>query len=217
MHIHEFHDTRQPPSEGGIASGGHRLAGLSPQLCPCPPQVLCKDAAGNEHLQCTLKDGSYFGNISHTREVMQTNSVRALTVCCLFCLDRRGFARVVRRHPDLAIVLQRASMDQRAQMRRGRRASVASGDPATDNPPLCPRRGTICGEASLAAHALAAEQARQAVGQRPTGLRKWTAMYRDFVHRLRPTEVASPLRTLMRRSRPSEERPLPCTATWLQP
>jgi hypothetical protein len=57
-------------------------------------EVLGKDADGREKLHCTLKEGSWFGEVALIEDIVRTASVRTITVCSLFRLDKESFHKV---------------------------------------------------------------------------------------------------------------------------
>ena len=61
----------------------------------------------------TLHDGDFFGETSLLLAEKRNATVRALTNCDLFVLERGEFNRVLREHPELAESLMKAAKDRR--------------------------------------------------------------------------------------------------------
>ena len=72
-----------------------------------------------EVLQCTLKEGSWFGETALVEECTRTASVRAVTTCSLFRLDKDGFRSVLRQFPSFAQAFCRPTTATVATVRTG--------------------------------------------------------------------------------------------------
>ena len=57
-------------------------------------EVMVKGDDGKERLQDTMREGSWFGHIALVHDGRHTESVRAVTPCSLFRLDKDGFQEV---------------------------------------------------------------------------------------------------------------------------
>ena len=57
-------------------------------------QVLCRELDGSERIHSTLKEGSWFGEVSLIKHIERTASVRSITPCQLFRLDQATFNKV---------------------------------------------------------------------------------------------------------------------------
>jgi len=77
-------------------------------------EVLVKDDNGVDQLHCTLKEGSWFGEIALLKDIVRTASVRSVTVCWLFQLDKRVFNKVLQRYPEFGRSIE-ASTEARLQ------------------------------------------------------------------------------------------------------
>jgi voltage-gated potassium channel len=75
-------------------------------------EVLSKDG---QTVLSTLKDGDFFGEIALVLRQSRSASVRALTYCDLYRLDRDLFDRVLARYPEVA-----AKIEARAKERHAR-------------------------------------------------------------------------------------------------
>eukprot|EP01065_Artemidia_motanka_P015153 TRINITY_DN19018_c0_g1_i1.p1 TRINITY_DN19018_c0_g1~~TRINITY_DN19018_c0_g1_i1.p1 ORF type:complete len:905 (+),score=277.43 TRINITY_DN19018_c0_g1_i1:47-2716(+) len=64
-------------------------------------EVLTVNPATGEEQQCViLRPGSWFGEIAVLKETTRTASVRTLTACQLFCLDKLDFQGILDAHPN---------------------------------------------------------------------------------------------------------------------
>ena len=71
-------------------------------------EVLVKDPERGEKMHCTLKEGSWFGEIALVKKMKRTASVRTITVCELFRLDSASFYEVLKRFPEFEALVNEA-------------------------------------------------------------------------------------------------------------
>jgi voltage-gated potassium channel len=62
-------------------------------------QVLSRD---EQHVQATLRDGDFFGEMSLVMGTPRTASVKATEYCDLYALDKSSFDRIMLRYPEFA-------------------------------------------------------------------------------------------------------------------
>jgi glucose-6-phosphate 1-dehydrogenase len=89
----------------------------------CRGQVEVLDGAGRR--LSVLGEGEYFGEMSLLLAQPRNASVRAVTPCDLFVLDKGDFQRVLRDHPEVAASLHETAR-QRTESRSQSRADTAS-------------------------------------------------------------------------------------------
>jgi glucose-6-phosphate 1-dehydrogenase len=97
---------------------GHVSMALHPRLVTPGTTIITKGEIGSEmylicrgeveildvtgHVQATLREGDYFGEISLLLSEPRTATVRAGTLCNLFVLDKADFSRILRDHQQFA-------------------------------------------------------------------------------------------------------------------
>ena len=59
-----------------------------------------------------LSDGDFFGEIALVHDAPRSATVRAVTVCDLYVIDREAYERVARDYPDVASSLEAAATDR---------------------------------------------------------------------------------------------------------
>ena len=97
--------------------------------------VVQEPDGGGERLQCTLKEGSWFGEVALVKDVKRIASVRSVTLCTLFRLDKAAFHAVVAAYPQFAKTVRDAAEDRMtAWPQRTRRRLTLFFGKAEDEP-----------------------------------------------------------------------------------
>jgi hypothetical protein len=75
-------------------------------------EMLVKDEHGIEKLDRTLTEGSWFGEAALLNQGRRVASARAITVCCLFRLEKKTFYQVLNKFPEFGEGLKRTMKDR---------------------------------------------------------------------------------------------------------
>ena len=106
---------------------------------------MVQNGPDGELLLCILKEGSWFGEIALVKDIERTASVRCVTPCVLFRLDKHVFNDCLRKYPQFADQICRAT-ESRVQNLVERTGFLSKPSPAASGRSLVPTRQGSAGD-----------------------------------------------------------------------